>query len=44
LNEAYSFDITDMQRYFSIIGLDAETVKAKKQKIDIVVIEAGSSL
>ena len=41
LNEEYGFDITDMQRDFSIIGYDAETGKAKKQKIDLVVFEAG---
>jgi type I restriction enzyme M protein len=41
LNEEYGFDITDMQRDFSIVGYDAETGKAKKQKIDLVVFEIG---
>ncbi len=39
LNEEYGFDLTDMQRDFSITGYDAETGKAKKQKIDLVVFE-----
>ena len=41
LNEEYGFDITDMHRDFSITGYDAETGKAKKQKIDLVVFDAG---
>ena len=40
LNEEYGFDITDMQRDFSITGYDAETGKPKKQKIDLAVFEA----
>lgn len=39
LNEEYAFDITDMQRDFSITGYDADTGKPKKQKIELVVFE-----
>jgi len=41
LNEEYGFDITDMRRDFSITGYDADTGKPKKQKIDLVVFDAG---
>lgn len=39
LNEEYGFDLSDMQRDFSITGYDAETGKAKKQKIDLAIFE-----
>ncbi len=43
LNEEYAFDTTDMLRDFSIIGYDADTGKAKKQKLDLVVFEEGKA-
>jgi type I restriction enzyme M protein len=43
LNEEYGFDLTDMQRDFSITGFEAETGKPKKQKLDLVVFENQKS-
>lgn len=41
LNEEYGFDLTDMERDFSIIYTDPDTEKTKKQKVDLVVFETG---
>ncbi|MGF7036971.1 methylation-associated defense system DNA methyltransferase MAD2 [Mucilaginibacter lappiensis] len=39
LNEEYGFDISDMEREFTITGYDPDSGKQKKQKIDIVIFE-----
>ncbi len=41
LNEEYGFDMTDMQRDFTIAGFDPDSGKAKKQRIDLVVFDEG---
>lgn len=37
LNEEYGFELTDMERDFTIIYTDPQTDKSKKQKIELVV-------
>ena len=39
LNEEYGFDLTDMERDFSITFVDLESGKNKKQKIELVIFE-----
>jgi type I restriction enzyme M protein len=39
LNEEYGFDLTDMERDFSITGYDPDSGKTRKQKIDLVIFE-----
>src|ERR1700744_977432 len=39
LNEEYGFDLTDMERDFSIMGYDPDSGKIKKQKVDLVIFE-----
>ena len=39
LNEEYGFDIFDMQRDFTINYLDPETMKNKKQKVELVIFD-----
>lgn len=41
LNEEYAFDMTDMQRDFTIAGFDPDSGKTKKIKIELVVFEEG---
>ncbi|WP_163380132.1 methylation-associated defense system DNA methyltransferase MAD2 [Cyclobacterium sp. SYSU L10401] len=41
LNEEYGFDLSDMERDFSITYTDPDTGKAKKQKVELVVFEKG---
>jgi type I restriction enzyme M protein len=41
LNEEYGFDLENMARDFSLTGYDPNTEKNKKQKVDLVVFEAG---
>lgn len=41
LNEEYGFDLEDMQRDFTILFVDPETGKNKKQKVELVVFEKG---
>ena len=41
LNEEYGFDLEDMARDFSLSGVDPDTGKTKKQKVDLVVFESG---
>jgi type I restriction enzyme M protein len=43
LNEEYGFDLNDMERDFKIEYTDPETGKTKKQKLEIVIFEKGSS-
>lgn len=43
LNEEYGFDLEDMVRNFSLSGVDPDTGKTKKQKVDLVVFEPGKS-
>ena len=39
LNEEYGFDIFDMQRDFTINYVDPETMKNKKQKVELVIFD-----
>lgn len=39
LNEEYGFDISDMQRDFTINYVDPETMKNKKQKVELVIFD-----
>jgi type I restriction enzyme M protein len=41
LNEEYGFDMTDMQRDFTIAGFDPDSGKNKKLKIDLVIFDEG---
>ncbi|MDP1843288.1 MAG: N-6 DNA methylase [Sediminibacterium sp.] len=43
LNEEYGFDMTDMQRDFTIAGFDPDSGKSKKLKIDIAVFEKSKA-
>ncbi len=43
LNEEYGFDLSDMERDFSITYTDPDTGKPKKQKVELVVFETGKS-
>lgn len=43
LNEEYGFDMTDMQRDFTIAGFDPDSGKSKKIKIDLAVFEKGKA-
>lgn len=43
LNEEYGFDMTDMQRDFTIAGFDPDTGKNKKLKIDLVIFDEGKA-
>ena len=42
LNEEYSFELSNMERDFTITYVDLETGKNKKQKVDLVIFENGS--
>lgn len=39
LNEEYGFDISDMKRDFTINYVDPETMKNKKQKVELVIFD-----
>lgn len=41
LNEEYGFDLTDMERDFTIQYTDPDTGNSKKQKVELVVFEKG---
>ncbi|SDD85774.1 type I restriction enzyme M protein [Dyadobacter soli] len=41
LNEEYGFDLTDMERDFTIQYTDPDTNKPKRQKVELVVFEKG---
>lgn len=41
LNEEYGFDLTDMERNFTIQYTDPDTGKPKKQKVELAVFEKG---
>lgn len=41
LNEEYGFEIDDMGRDFSIVGVDPNSGKKRKQKIDLVIFDKG---
>lgn len=43
LNEEYKFELENMERDFTIIYIDPESGKTKKQKIDLVVFENGTA-
>lgn len=43
LNEEYGFDMTDMQRDFTIAGFDPDSGKNKKLKIDLVIFDEGKA-
>ncbi|MBK8786383.1 MAG: hypothetical protein IPN43_07760 [Chitinophagaceae bacterium] len=43
LNEEYGFDMTDMQRDFTIAGFDPDSGKNKKLKIDLAIFEEGKA-
>lgn len=43
LNEEYGFDMTDMQRDFTIAGFDPDSGKSKKIKIELAVFEKGKA-
>ena len=43
LNEEYGFDLDDMERDFKIEFIDPDTGKAKKQKVELVVFEKGTT-
>ncbi|MBL7901569.1 MAG: N-6 DNA methylase [Bacteroidia bacterium] len=42
LNEEYGFDLKDMERDFKVEYLDPDTGKGKKQKVELVIFEAGA--
>ncbi|WP_329806421.1 methylation-associated defense system DNA methyltransferase MAD2 [Flavobacterium facile] len=43
LNEEYGFDLDDMERDFKIEFIDPDNGKAKKQKVELVVFEKGTT-
>lgn len=42
LNEEYGFDLTDMERDFTITFVDPETGKNKKQKVELVIFDKAT--
>ena len=43
LNEEYGFDLTDMERDYTILYVDPDTGKNKKQKVNLVVFEKDTT-
>lgn len=41
LNEEYGFDLSDMERDFTISFVDPDTGKTKKQKVELVIFDKG---
>ena len=42
LNEEYGFDLSDMERDYTITFIDPESGKNKKQKVELVIFEKGA--
>ena len=42
LNEEYGFDLSDMERDFTITFIDPETGKNKKQKVELVIFDKST--
>ena len=42
LNEEYGFDLSDMERDFTITFIDPETGKNKKQKVELVIFDKAT--
>jgi len=41
LNEEYGFDLTDMERDFTVVYTDPDSGKNKKQKVELVIFDKG---